>query len=101
MVAKRVVACAEGAAIATGCRLEWGSPPTLVAKEVQPYVELRSNCVLTELYAKAARSNGKKFFPKHFEQSHASASSDMGNVSQAGLGVGCAIAKFVHPMAAS
>ena len=52
--------------------------------------ELRTNSVLAELYAKAARSMGARFFPREFERGISCGSTDMGNVSQ--------VVPSIHPM---
>ena len=52
-------------------------------KDSQPYLDLRNNPVLCELYQKHAESFGVKFLPKADQARLPSGSTDMGNVSYA------------------
>ncbi len=77
----RVLACFQGAAAATGCRLEhrWSGPP---------YSDLRTNDPLAAAYADHARALGVPVPPR--EAGGFAGSTDMGNVSYA--------LPAIHPM---
>ena len=45
----KVVACAQGAATATGCKLEYGPPSSVISDELGPIREVRVNSVLARL----------------------------------------------------
>ena len=78
---QKVIACGEGAGIATGCEFKHGNPPNAQGIVEQPYRELNTNTVLAELYRENARDHGITYFPKSVEQSTSSGSTDMGNIS--------------------
>ena len=46
----KVIACAEGAALGTGCRMEW-------EKADEDFMDTDSNLTLAELYAEAGSSH--------------------------------------------
>ena len=84
VVKAKLIACAEGAAAATGCRLEVTNKVNGEAEglEEMPYEHVRTNSVLAELYR--ANATATRFLPRHVEeaaQGHGGASTDMGNVS--------------------
>ncbi len=81
-VCPRVLACFEGAAVATGCRLEveWGG---------QPYADLRTNDPLAEAYVANARALGRTL-PGREAGMKNPGSTDMGNVSY--------VVPSIHPM---
>lgn len=82
IVCPRVLACFEGAAVATGCRLEaeWGG---------QPYADLRTNDPLAEAYVANARALGRTL-PGRDSGMKNPGSTDMGNVSY--------VVPSIHPM---
>lgn len=78
----RVVACFEAAARATGCQLD-------ITPEGEPYVDLISNPVMTDLFVANSALIGREM-PTHEEtREPVYASSDMGNVSH--------IVPSIHP----
>lgn len=79
---QRVVACFEGAVIATGCRLDyrWGG---------RAYSNLATNTSIAEAYVENARSLGKAL-PARSAGGAGGPSTDMGNVSY--------ILPSIHPM---
>jgi amidohydrolase len=79
---RRVLACFEGAATATGCRLEarWTG---------RPYSNLTTNAPLAECYVENARLLGKTLPPRGAGAS-GGPSTDMGNVSH--------VVPSIHPM---
>ncbi|MEX2081576.1 MAG: peptidase dimerization domain-containing protein, partial [Dehalococcoidia bacterium] len=70
----RVMACFEGAAIATGCRLEHRS-------HHPPYTDMRTNDVLANAYMENMAALGLSLPAKEQLRNAPSASTDMGNVS--------------------
>lgn len=88
----KVLACFEGAAQATGCRLEyrWG--------EQSRYKTMRSNLALAEAYRENVESLGRKTVMP--ESKRSMGSTDMGNVSQVvpGIHPGIAIAPQEVPI---
>ena len=80
----KVKACFEGAAIATGCRLE------LTANDY-PYLNMVSSSIMTSLFTANSATLGRAM-PTEAEQGLKGGSSDMGNVSQ--------IVPAIHPMLA-
>jgi amidohydrolase len=70
----RVLACAEGAATATGARLEW-------REDVYPYHNTVPNAPIAKALATNLRALGRKVDEP--EQGASSGSTDFGNVSQA------------------
>ena len=79
----RVLDCFKGAALSTGCRLEykWGS--TI-------YDPMKNNMLLAQLFSNNLQSLGRKVEP--FELCFGFGSTDMGNISQ--------IVPSIHPMIA-
>ncbi len=88
----KVLACFEGAAMATGCELEyrWG--------EQSRYKTMRTNMALAEAYRANVESLGRKTVAP--ESKRSMGSTDMGNVSQAvpGIHPGIAIAPQEVPI---
>ncbi len=78
----KVKACWEGAATASGCRLE-------VEPIDHPYLNMVNNPVMTQLFADNAAELGRQI-PTERETGAAGGSSDMGNVSQ--------VVPSIHPM---
>ncbi len=78
----KVTACFEGAATATGCRLELTSAG-------HPYLNMINSPVMTALYAANSEALGRPM-PTEAETGLGGGSSDMGNVSQ--------IVPAIHPM---
>lgn len=72
-VRERVIACAEGGALATGCRLETEADPRVLAP-------LRINRTLSALYARQLEYLGLEEMPVPADRNKGS--SDIGNVSQ-------------------
>jgi metal-dependent amidase/aminoacylase/carboxypeptidase family protein len=70
---KRVIACAEGAAKATGCTLE------VIEQRDNAYEPMKRNATLLELFRANARTLGVVESPESRERM---GSSDVGNVSQ-------------------
>ena len=68
---KRVLACFEGAAIATGCRWEW-------APTEHPYAPMKHDSALGELWDANLLARGRTITPAPL----GGGSTDMGNVSQ-------------------
>jgi len=70
----RVQACFEGAALATGTRLEleWGKTD---------YLDLKTNWPMAGAFEKAGEALGREFFPLKDLQPGFAGSTDMGNVS--------------------
>ena len=84
VVKAKLVACAEGAAAATGCELTITNRVNGEAEglEEMPYEHVRTNGVMAELYR--ANATATRFLPRHVEeaaQGQGGASTDMGNVS--------------------
>ncbi|GAA3692615.1 M20 family metallopeptidase [Arthrobacter ginkgonis] len=77
---RRVLACFEGAAIATGCGWSW-------AATEHPYAPLNSDPVLAELWDRNLTAVGRTIIEGPGE---AGGSTDMGNVSQ--------VVPAIHPM---
>ena len=71
---KRVHACFEGAATATGCRLEllWGNTD---------YLDLKTNWPMAGAFERNAEALGREFFPLKDIPPGFAGSTDMGNVS--------------------
>jgi len=71
---KRVVACFEAGAMASGCRLElhWTGAD---------YLDLKTNWPMAEQFQKHAEGLGREFFPMADIPQGMAASTDMGNVS--------------------
>lgn len=72
-VRERVIACAEGAAVATGCRLETEADPRVLAP-------LRINMAFSALYSSQLKFLGLEENPIPVDKNRGS--SDIGNVSQ-------------------
>ncbi|XP_070580397.1 peptidase M20 domain-containing protein 2-like [Ptychodera flava] len=70
---ERAIACAEGAAKATGCKMEHNFPPT--------YANVISNNTLVKLYTENAVNLGVNFLPENQADNMIMGSTDMGNVS--------------------
>lgn len=70
----KVRACFEGAAIATGCRLEFNPLD-------HPYLNMINNQIMTSIYSANSDALGRPM-PKEEETGPEGGSSDMGNVSQ-------------------
>ncbi|MFN8523336.1 MAG: M20 family metallopeptidase [Chloroflexota bacterium] len=86
-VVERVVACAEGAAKATGCRLEW--------KEYMPgYENTVPNAVINQLLIDNMRSLGLEVATR--KKRGGQGSTDFGNVSRRVPGAECRIAITEH-----
>ncbi len=77
----KVKACFEAAALATGCRME-------ISSIAHPYLNMRNNRVMVDLFAANARSLGRDMRTEQ-EIGFGGGSSDMGNVSQ--------IVPAIHP----
>lgn len=73
-IEKRVLACFEAAALATGCSLKW-------EPESKPYAEFHHDEQALEFYSRNAESLGRVFQPDSPGAEMAAASTDMGNVS--------------------
>lgn len=87
----RVLAAAEGAAVSHRCTLTIGNRPDQDGIIERPYDNVRTNSVMAELYGgNARRYGGKRFLPRHVEETLSSGSTDMGNVSHA--------VPSIHPM---
>lgn len=71
---EKVIACFEAAARATGCRLE-------ITPVSEPYVDLRSDPVMTELFVANSALLGREMPTFSETREPTFASSDMGNVS--------------------
>lgn len=71
---KRVLACFEAGALATGCRLElnWSG---------SDYLDLKTNWPMAEVFERQAKSLGRDFFPMDDIPPGFAGSTDMGNVS--------------------
>jgi len=71
---RRVQACFEAGALATGCRLvvEWGDTD---------YLDMKTNWPMAELYEKNATALGREFFAVRELPPGYAGSTDMGNVS--------------------
>ncbi len=82
---KRVVACFEAGALATGCRLElhWTGAD---------YLDLKTNWPLAENFEAHAKALGREFFPMEQIPAGFAGSTDMGNVSHR--------VPSIHPMLA-
>jgi len=82
---KRVVACFEAGALATGCRLElhWTGAD---------YLDLKTNYPLAEVFETHAKALGREFFPMADIPQGFAGSTDMGNVSHR--------VPSIHPMLA-
>lgn len=78
----RVTACFEAGALATGCTLE-------VTPESKPYAEFRTDCDALAAYVANATALGRTFETEGPATTMATASSDMGNVSQ--------VVRAIHP----
>lgn len=74
-IEKRVMACFEAGALATGCELH-------IEPESRPYADFQSDEAATRLYELNATALGRVFEPETPGARMASASTDMGNVSQ-------------------
>jgi amidohydrolase len=86
-IVERVVACAQGAATATGCRLEW--------KEYMPgYENTMPNKVLLELMSSNLRALGREV--NNERRRSGRGSTDFGNVSQRVPGIEARIAITEH-----
>ncbi|MGD9892502.1 MAG: M20 family peptidase, partial [Dehalococcoidia bacterium] len=79
---RRVLACFEGAATATGCRLD-------VRWTGRPYSNLTTNPPIAECYVENARRLGKTI-PARGQGAGGGPSTDMGNVSH--------VVPSIHPM---
>ncbi len=79
----RVEACFDGAGVATACEVE-------VEYIGNPYDEMRSNPLMTELYARNSASLGRPMARGCDEPPSRAGSTDMGNVSQ--------VVPSIHPM---
>lgn len=73
-IEKRVLACFEAAATATGCTLHW-------ELESKPYAEFQHDEQALTYYAQNAETLGRVFQPEAPGAAMAAASTDMGNVS--------------------
>jgi amidohydrolase len=80
---KRVLACFEGAAIATGCTWDW-------APTEYPYAPVNPDPMLASLWDDNLRARGRD--PRVVESGVAGGSTDMGNVTQ--------VLPGIHPMIA-
>lgn len=82
---KRVHACFEGAALATGCQVEidWGE---------HDYLDLKTNWPMAAAFEKNAGALGREFYPVKEIPSGFAGSTDMGNVSHR--------VPSIHPMMA-
>lgn len=71
---KRVLACFEAGAVATGCRLElnWSG---------SDYLDLKTNWPMAEVFERHAKALGREFFPMEEIPPGFAGSTDMGNVS--------------------
>ncbi|OAV62623.1 peptidase M20 [Enteractinococcus helveticum] len=81
-IEKRVLACFEAAALATGCSFDW-------ELESKPYAEFHHDEQALEFYSRNAESLGRVFQPDSPGAEMAAASTDMGNVSH--------IVPSIHP----
>ena len=79
---KRVLACFEGAAIATGCTWDW-------APTEHPYAPVKSEPALADFWDRNLAARGRTIVP---HSGGAGGSTDMGNVSQ--------VMPSIHPMIA-
>ena len=79
---KRVLACFEGAAIATGCTWDW-------APTEHPYAPVKSDPALADLWDRNLLARGRTIVPL---SGGGGGSTDMGNVSQ--------VVPSIHPMIA-
>ncbi len=79
----RVEACFRGAGVATGCEVE-------IEYIGNPYDEMRSNPLMTELYSENSASLGRQMGRGSEEPPSRAGSTDMGNVSQ--------VVPSIHPM---
>ncbi|XP_070580398.1 peptidase M20 domain-containing protein 2-like [Ptychodera flava] len=70
---ERAIACAEGAATATGCKMEHSFSPI--------YANVVSNNTLVKLYTENAENLGVKFLPENQAANMIMGSTDIGNVS--------------------
>jgi amidohydrolase len=82
---KRVHACFEAAALATGCTadIRWGDAD---------YLDLKTNWPMAEAFARNARALGREFTPQQSIPAGFAGSTDMGNVSHR--------VPSIHPMLA-
>ncbi|HSZ73264.1 MAG TPA: M20 family metallopeptidase [Rhizomicrobium sp.] len=82
---KRVQACFDAGALATGCRAEvhWGATD---------YLDIKTNWPMAESYVRNAEALGREFFPLEKLPSGYAGSTDMGNVSHR--------VPSIHPMLA-
>ena len=78
----RVMACFEAGALATGCELE-------VTPESKPYAEFRTDRAALDAYVANATALGREFVTEGPATAMATASTDMGNVSQ--------VVRAIHP----
>jgi amidohydrolase len=74
-IEQQIRACFEAGALATGCRLE-------MELDSKPYANFAHDAAADALYEMNARRLGRVFQPEHPGARMASASTDMGNVSQ-------------------
>ncbi|MGB3732588.1 M20 family metallopeptidase [Microbacterium sp.] len=81
-LAPRVMACFEAGALATGCTLE-------ITPESKPYAEFRTDREALDAYVANATALGRTFASEGPSTTMASASTDMGNVSQ--------LVRAIHP----
>lgn len=81
----RVQACFEGAAVATGCKVEtkWGA---------SDYLDMKTNWAIAQAYEDNATALGREFFPMKDVPPGFAGSTDMGNVSHR--------VPSIHPMLA-
>ena len=80
-----MLACFEGAAIATGCKVEtkWGA---------SDYLDMKTNWAIAQAYEDNATALGREFFPMKDVPPGFAGSTDMGNVSHR--------VPSIHPMLA-
>ncbi|WP_308492355.1 M20 family metallopeptidase [Microbacterium terrisoli] len=78
----RIMACFEAGALASGCTLE-------VTPESKPYAEFRTDRAALDAYVANATALGRTFVTEGPATTMATASTDMGNVSQ--------IVRAIHP----
>lgn len=71
---QKVLQCFEGAAVSTGCRLEY-------KWQDNPYYDILTNDILAELYTQNVASLGVKLPSKEEQLRIPAGSTDMGNVS--------------------
>lgn len=70
---QRVIACAEGAAAATGTRMEW-------REYARPYLNTLPNVTLASAFGANLQAIGRQIMPE--DERDGAASTDLGNVSQ-------------------